>query len=583
MDTHAEFRQRKAASRGSSSGDQQAASSRDTKRAASSLSIVLSLPSMILSFIVSMLGLSSGEIEWIVPSRPARLDRRTPNGGQVGRTGDGEKGSVISRWIEENVPSLMKGGFKPTWWLFNGHLQTMFSVVGDFSKIDQVDYVRTYLRVPDGGTIGLDFTPPNHGSLPPDTPTLVVCHGLTGGSHESYVRNVLAKVMRPESEGGLGIRAVVVNFRGCAGVPVTSDQLYSAGTTLDLSIALHYIRSTYPTSPLLGIGFSLGAAVLTNYLGQTGSQSLLSSGIALGPPMDLPAMSYKLEHHWFISRVYSRAMGLNLINLFFKHYGANPKIWEKSQRLAGKVNIGVEESVLEKLKTMRKGGFTLKVVDDYMVSKIGGPLGIGAWPFQDAYAYYEWASPKKVVDKVKRPLLVIGAADDPIIDSRALPRTQVSSSTHVLMAITPRGGHLGWFTGPKANERWVAEPIMEYLRACVRDLGLEGSSVEMEMEGDDPKSPSSEASEHTDARDSSEDERDKEWEKVKRPSDPMSNSTQTSPSSSGATGSKDWSWVRNPAHNVPGIGSASGKIGWKVLAEGQVVHGAEGTGTLQGL
>jgi hypothetical protein len=47
--------------------------------------------------------------------------------------------------------------------------------------------------------------------MPESTPTIVVCHGLTGGSHESYVRNVLAWVIRPVAEGGLGVRAVVIN------------------------------------------------------------------------------------------------------------------------------------------------------------------------------------------------------------------------------------------------------------------------------------------------------------------------------------------------------------------------------------
>ena len=47
--------------------------------------------------------------------------------------------------------------------------------------------------------------------MPDDAPTLVVCHGLTGGSHESYVRNVVAWLVKPKEDGGMGGRAVVVN------------------------------------------------------------------------------------------------------------------------------------------------------------------------------------------------------------------------------------------------------------------------------------------------------------------------------------------------------------------------------------
>lgn len=85
-------------------------------------------------------------------------------------------------------------------------------------------------------TRGLDFAP-SHSEphLREDTPVVVVLHGLTGGksltcglhwpflthcrdqtgSHESYVRAILAPTCTPRDQGGLGYRAVVVNFRGC--------------------------------------------------------------------------------------------------------------------------------------------------------------------------------------------------------------------------------------------------------------------------------------------------------------------------------------------------------------------------------
>ena len=102
----------------------------------------------------------------------------------------------------------------------SGHFQTIWCSLGDFSTVDPVHYSRTFLRVPDGGTIGLDWTEPPSTSpekklLPDNTPILVVLHGLTGGSYESYVRAVLAKTCGRVDEGGLGYRGVVMNFRGC--------------------------------------------------------------------------------------------------------------------------------------------------------------------------------------------------------------------------------------------------------------------------------------------------------------------------------------------------------------------------------
>lgn len=38
---------------------------------------------------------------------------------------------------------------------------------------------------------------------------------LVLGSQESYVRDILSSAVAPLDRGGLGYRAVVVNFRGC--------------------------------------------------------------------------------------------------------------------------------------------------------------------------------------------------------------------------------------------------------------------------------------------------------------------------------------------------------------------------------
>lgn len=49
------------------------------------------------------------------------------------------------------------------------------------------------VQTPDGGQVAIDWTLPR---IPDEqkVPTLVVLHGLTGGSHESYVRSLLEVV-----------------------------------------------------------------------------------------------------------------------------------------------------------------------------------------------------------------------------------------------------------------------------------------------------------------------------------------------------------------------------------------------------
>ncbi|HEV7738325.1 MAG TPA: hypothetical protein VGO47_13255, partial [Chlamydiales bacterium] len=66
------------------------------------------------------------------------------------------------------------------------------------------------------GLFTVDVTPPfSTRAYMVGEPILVVLHGLTGGSHENYVRAILSSVVPNTSNGGLGMRGVVLNFRGC--------------------------------------------------------------------------------------------------------------------------------------------------------------------------------------------------------------------------------------------------------------------------------------------------------------------------------------------------------------------------------
>jgi predicted alpha/beta-fold hydrolase len=89
-------------------------------------------------------------------------------------------------------------------------------------------------------------------------PMLVVLHGLSGGSHEPYVR----QVVKPLTEEGW--EACVINSRGCAQSKVTSPILYNARATWDVRQMVRWIREKFPNRSLFGLGFSLGANILTN-------------------------------------------------------------------------------------------------------------------------------------------------------------------------------------------------------------------------------------------------------------------------------------------------------------------------------
>ncbi|KAF8308152.1 AB-hydrolase YheT [Clavulina sp. PMI_390] len=372
----------------------------------------------------------------------------------------------IKTFLEARVPSLF-AGFKPTWWLPNGHVQTIYMTLADFTNVDQVVYERTLLRTPDGGSLGLDVTPPSSSdyahTLSDDTPIIVVKHGLTGGSYEPYVRSILASACKPKSEGGLGYRAVVINFRGCAGTKITSPQFYSAGHTDDLRTGLLFISERWPRAPLVGIGFSLGANVLTRYLGEEGAQSRLRGGIVLACPWDTKLNANRLQDHWFSREVYGRALGKNVMNLFKRHLDEVNAL-PKGNRLEPQVPI------ILGLKNP-----TLMEMDEAMIRVVGG--NSPPFPFPTAQDYFQWAQSHPALRTIRVPFLALNTKDDPIVAYN--PTHEVAHSSTCALAITHAGGHLGWFHGSsnpiaslrsqKPADRWVREPVLEFLRAVAED------------------------------------------------------------------------------------------------------------------
>ncbi|KAF8478227.1 AB-hydrolase YheT [Gautieria morchelliformis] len=370
----------------------------------------------------------------------------------------------LKTFIESRCQSIFKE-FKPAWWLFNGHLQTAYCVIGDFSTIDQIVYERRLLRVPDGGTIGLDFTAPSaQKELDPDTPIVVVLHG----SYESYVRSVLSFACSSKEQGGLGYRGVVVNFRGCAGVEMTTTQFYSAGYTDDFRRALLYLSIRYPRAKLLGIGFSLGANVMTRYLGEEGANSKLASGCVLACPWDL----VKNSKHWFSRSVYSKAMANNLRALVKRH-------------LASLLRLGPSILTPNLETLMLTKGARLIDVDELLTRLVGGSSP--PFPFPSAKAYYEWASSHHYVKDIRVPFLAINSLDDPIVREVPVPVPQEAGYTTIV--VTRFGGHLGWFQrnknrGIRAVDRWVKAPVCEWLEATGNDLVVEFREGEVVEEVD---------------------------------------------------------------------------------------------------
>jgi len=250
---------------------------------------------------------------------------------------------------------------------------------------------------------------------------------------------------------------------------LTSNQFYSAGYTDDLRQALFYISQRYPKAPLFGLGFSLGANVIVRYLAEEKEHSRLSAACVLACPWDLKKNNDVMENTLWGKYAYSKGMASNLLRLLSRHTASLSRQPDHYVTTAMHAAFALKSPTLEQF-------------DDKFTSKAGGAPPI--FPFPSAKHYYIWASSHYVLPDVRVPLLALNAADDPIVHK--VPEDVDNPS--VVLAVTPGGGHLGWFEtgkdGPGSVTRWITKPVIEWLRLVGEDLVLERRTKEVYVSED---------------------------------------------------------------------------------------------------
>ena len=145
-------------------------------------------------------------------------------------------------------------------------------------------------------------------------PVLILLHGLTGGSHESYVQDVI------EGLSPHGFKSLVFNFRGCSESKITTPQLYSASYTKDLNIVVEYVHEVLGKDVVLyGCGFSMGANILLKYSGEMGENCPFSGLVSVANPFDLTSTNFEVHSSIIKRNIYSHRLATNLIRVLKKH------------------------------------------------------------------------------------------------------------------------------------------------------------------------------------------------------------------------------------------------------------------------
>ncbi|HSL72373.1 MAG TPA: alpha/beta fold hydrolase, partial [Longimicrobiales bacterium] len=316
------------------------------------------------------------------------------------------------------------------WWLSSPHGQTIAGRL--LRRPHPPAFQRIRLDTPDGDFLDLDVPPPPR----ENAPIVVLFHGLEGSARRGYAINTYRELF------ARGIAAIGVNFRSCSGEPNRTARFYHSGETGDLHLALDYVATRFPGTPIGAVGFSLGGNALLKYLGEMGESAIVTCAVAISVPYDLAAGARQLESS-AMGRFYSRHFIRSLI--------------AKAEMKAG---LLADKCELERVRRAR----TFYEFDDAATAPLHG--------FASADDYYMRSSSGPYIDRIRRPVLLVHAEDDPFVPPEAVPRARIDANPWVKAAITRAGGHVGFIAGPPWAPRfWVERQAARFLAAQFANPG----------------------------------------------------------------------------------------------------------------
>jgi hypothetical protein len=318
------------------------------------------------------------------------------------------------------MPIIINSNYKPPLLLKNRHLQTLFPSL--FRKIKDVNYIRERIITPDNDFIDLDWIKTGSDK------TVIICHGLEGNSERAYVKG-MAKAFTKR-----GWDSTAYNFRGCSGETNKQLRFYHSGATDDLHTVITHIKKLKTYKKIALAGFSLGGNVVLKYFGENGSNidKIISAGGAVSVPCDLAASSIQL------------AKKSNY--LYMLHFLIMLK-----EKVKNKMELYPDKLSIENFSEIK----TFKQYDDRYTAPIHG--------FKSAEDYWTKCSSKQFLNKIKKPVLLINALDDPFLSSECYPFDDAEKNKFFHFETPEIGGHLGFVNFPLYNEFYHETKIAEFV------------------------------------------------------------------------------------------------------------------------
>lgn len=311
--------------------------------------------------------------------------------------------------------------YRAPWWLPGGHLQTLYAYF--FVRKPRIVYRRERWELPDGDFLDLDWI-----DGPGDSPLVVLFHGLEGNARGHYARALMRGVQQRVWRG------VVVNFRGCSGVPNRLPRAYHSGDSEEIQRVLHRLRPLAGDAPFYAVGVSLGGNALLKWLGESGdgAKPWLNGAVAISPPADLTVAGTGLDkgfNRWVYTGHFLRSLRKKAIAKVTAHH------------------LPISRQELRSTRTLY--GF-----DNIYTAPLHG--------YRDADDYWRRASSLPWLNSISVPTLLIHAMNDPFLSGEIFAGATLGPGLRLETPWT--GGHVGFVSGPfPGNLNWLPQRTLDFL------------------------------------------------------------------------------------------------------------------------
>ncbi|KAM6203199.1 monoacylglycerol lipase ABHD2 [Rhynchocyon petersi] len=355
--------------------------------------------------------------------------------------------SALSRFLLKSCPLLTKEYIPPLIWGKSGHIQT--ALYGKMGRVRSPHPYgqRKFITMADGATSTFDLFEPLAEHCVGDDVTMVICPGIANHSEKQYIRTFVDYAQKN------GYRCAVLNHLGALpNIELTSPRMFTYGCTWEFGAMVNYIKKTYPLTQLVVVGFSLGGNIVCKYLGETQvnqERVLCCVSVCQGYSALRAQETFMQWDH--CRRFYNFLMADNMKKIILSHrqalFGDRVK---KPQFL--------EDTDLSRLYTAT----SLMQIDDNVMRKFHG--------YNSLKEYYEEESCMRYLHRIYVPLMLVNAADDPLVHESLLtiPKSLSEKRENVMFVLPLHGGHLGFFEGSVLFPEpltWMDKLVVEYANA----------------------------------------------------------------------------------------------------------------------